>query len=76
MDKSNHSCLRLWLKLKLTQTLASRKMKEEGRMKSVRMKKLKVEGKWKLSETGTSLKQENKVMENNNKWGKYRISGM
>jgi hypothetical protein len=51
----------MWLNLELTQTRVSRKeMEEEDRMKNVRMKKVKGEGEWGLSETGTSLKREMK----------------
>lgn len=67
----------MWLKLELTQTQVSReKMEEQGRMKSVGMKKLKVEEKWELSEIGTRLKEENKMIKNENKRGRYRISGI
>lgn len=46
MEKSSHSCLTAWLEQELTQTLVSGKeVKEEGRMKNVRTRKLKVEGK-------------------------------
>lgn len=46
MWKKAATCLTAWLEQELTQALVSGKeMKEEGRMKVVRTRKLKVEGK-------------------------------
>lgn len=59
MEKSSHSCLTAWLERELTQTLVSGKeMEEGGRMKGVRTRKLKVEGKQELSKTDEPTKGE------------------